>query len=69
MKKFVGLRKKVYSYLIDEGSEDKKAKKHKNVCHIINLNLKPQKTVQMQLTLKKKKNHLEENEIGINVIN
>ena len=45
MKKFVGLREKVYSYLIDEGSEDKKAKKHKNVCHIINLNLKPQKAV------------------------
>ena len=26
MKKFVGLRKKTYSYLIDAGSEDKKAK-------------------------------------------
>ena len=25
MKKFVGLRGKTYSYLIDEGSEDKKA--------------------------------------------
>ena len=26
MKKFVGLRAKTYSYLIDNGSEDKKAK-------------------------------------------
>ena len=26
MKKFVGLRAKTYSYLIDDGSEDKKTK-------------------------------------------
>ena len=26
MKNFVGLREKTYSYLIDDGSEDKKAK-------------------------------------------
>ena len=31
MKTFVGLRVKTYSYLIDEGSEDKK--RHKKVCH------------------------------------
>ena len=30
MKKFVGLRAKTYSYLIDDGSEDKKAKNRKN---------------------------------------
>ena len=29
--KFVGLREKTYSYLIDDGSEDKKAKSTKNV--------------------------------------
>ena len=32
MKKFVGLRAKTYSYLIDDGSKDKKAKDTK-VCH------------------------------------
>ena len=30
MAKFVGLRPKTYSYLIDEGSKDKKAKSTKN---------------------------------------
>ena len=29
MKKFVGLKAKTYSYLIDEGIEDKKSKRHK----------------------------------------
>ena len=33
MTKFLGLRAKTYSYLIDEGIEDKKAKGTKNVCH------------------------------------
>ena len=33
MVKFVGLRKKTYSYLIDGGSEDKKSKTHKKVSH------------------------------------
>ena len=33
MTKFVGLRTKTYSYLIDDGSEDKKAKRHKKGCH------------------------------------
>ena len=32
MTKFVALRAKSCSYLIDEGGEDKKAK-HKKVCH------------------------------------
>ena len=31
--KFVRLRAKTYSYLIDDGSEDKKNKRHKKVCH------------------------------------
>ena len=31
MIKFVGLRGKTYSYLIDEGSEDKKAKDTKSL--------------------------------------
>ena len=34
MAKFVGVRAKTYSYLlIDDGSEDKKNKRHKNVRH------------------------------------
>ena len=31
--KFVRLRAKTYSYLIDGGSEDEKSKMRKNVCH------------------------------------
>ena len=31
--KFVGLRAKSYSYLIDDGSEDKQTKRHNKVCH------------------------------------
>ena len=31
MKKFLGLRAKTYSYLIDDGSEDKKHKAQKSV--------------------------------------
>ena len=31
MTKFVGLRVKTYSYVIDNGSEDKKQKSRKNV--------------------------------------
>ena len=31
MTKFVGLRAKTYSYVIDNGSEDKKQKSRKNV--------------------------------------
>ena len=33
MTKFVGLRAKSYSHLIDDGSDDKKAKSTKKVCH------------------------------------
>ena len=33
MTKFVGFRGKAYSYLIDDGSEDKKAKSRKKMCH------------------------------------
>ena len=40
VKKFVGLRAKTYSYLIDDGSENKKAKDTKKKCHKKKLNLK-----------------------------
>ena len=49
MKEFVGLSAKTYVYLIDDGSEDKKRKGRKKVCHIKkNLNLKNIKTVYKQ---------------------
>ena len=55
MKKIVRLRAKTYSYLIDDGSEDKKSKRHKKVCHKNkNLNLKIAKTVSKQLNLRMK---------------
>ena len=33
VKEFLGLRAKTYSYLLDYGSKDKKAKDTKQVCH------------------------------------
>ena len=44
MRKFVGLRAKTYSYLIDDSREDKKVK-GTNKCHKKNLNLRIIKTV------------------------
>ena len=52
MKKFVGLRAKAYSYLIDGSSEDKKAKSTKT--YVIKRNLK----------YKVDKNCLEANQLG-----
>ena len=37
MNKFIGLNSKTCSYLIDDGSEDKKGKSHKKLCHKRNL--------------------------------
>ena len=45
MIEFVGLRAKTYSYLTDDGSEDKKAKRTKSVSSKENLDLKIIKTV------------------------
>ena len=33
MTNFFGLSLKAYSYLVDDGGEDKKSKRHKKVCH------------------------------------
>ena len=33
MTKFIGLRVETYSHLMDYGSEDKKRKRHRKVCH------------------------------------
>ena len=54
MTKFVVLRAKTYSYLIDGGSEVEKQKAQKSVSQKDNLNLKIIKTVQKQLDLRKK---------------
>ena len=40
MTEFVGLRARTYSYLIDDGSENKKRKKYKKVYYKKNWNLK-----------------------------
>ena len=45
MIKFVGLRAKTYSYLIDEGREDEKQIKQKSMSQNGDLNLKVIKTV------------------------
>ena len=52
MMKFVWLRAKSYSYLIDDGSKDKKAKGTKMSVIKKNLNLKTIKSVQKQLNLR-----------------
>ena len=51
MTKFVGLRAKTYSYLIDDGSEDKKAKGTKKSVIIRKLEFENLKTVFNQLKL------------------
>ena len=51
MTKFVGLRAKSCSYLIDDGSEDKKAKDTKKCVIKRKLNFKIIKTVWKQLSL------------------
>ena len=52
MNQVVGLGAKINSYLIDGGSEDEKAKKHKKVCQKKDLNLKIIKNIQKQLNLR-----------------
>ena len=52
MRKFVGLRAKTYSYLIDDGSQNEKALGTKKCAIKENLNLKIIKTVQKQPNLK-----------------
>ena len=54
MTKIVGLRAKTYSYLIDDGSEDKKAKGTKSVSSKDILILKVIKTAQQHLKLRVK---------------
>ena len=51
MTKFIRLRAKTYGYLINDDSEDKKAKGRKSLSKKENLNLKIIKTVQKQHNL------------------
>ena len=50
MHKFIGLKAKTCSYLIDDGSEDKKGKSHQKVCHKRNLIWKLQKQFRSKST-------------------
>ena len=54
IKEVVGLRAKSYSYLIDDGSKDKKAKGTKKCVKKENLNWKIIKTLKKQSNLKTK---------------
>ena len=53
MIEFIGLRTRTYSYVIDDGSEDKKSKRHQKSVSLKNkLKLKIVKTVKKQLKSK-----------------
>ena len=66
MKKFVELRAKSYSYLIDEGSEDKKSKGR--MYHKKNVKLENYKNCLEATQLDNKINHLEKNKINIDIL-
>ena len=59
MSKFVGLRAKTYSYLIDDGSEDKKVKSRKKCVIKRKLKFKNFKNCLEAIQLDNKINHLD----------
>ena len=63
MTKFVGLRAKTYSYLIDDGSEDKKAKDTKKCVTKRELKFENYKSCLEATETESKINHLEKNEV------
>ena len=65
MNKFAGLRKKTYSYLIDDDSENKKAKSTKNGVIRRKIKFKNYKTCFEATQLENKINHLGKNKIDI----
>ena len=65
MIKFVGLRAKTYSYLIDDDSEDKKAKGTKRCVIKRKLKFEDHKNCLEVTQLENKINHLEKNQIDI----
>ena len=66
MTKFVGLRAKTYSYLIDDGREDKKAKGTKKCVIKKKLKFENYKNCLEATQLQNKINHLEKYKININ---
>ena len=65
MKKFVGLRAKIYTYLIDHGSEDKKVKGTKKCIIKRKLKFENYKNCLEATQLENKINYLEKNKIDI----
>ena len=66
MKRFVGLRANAYSYLIDDGSEDKKAKSIKMWVIKRKHEFENYKNCLEATPIENKINHLEKHEIGKN---
>ena len=66
--KFVGLRAKTYSYLIDDGSEDKKAKGTKKCVIKRKLKFENYKNCLEATQLDNKIKYLEKNKININIL-
>ena len=66
--KFVGLRAKTYSYLIDNSSEDEKGKSTKKCVIKRKLNFENYKNCLKATQLENKINHLEKNKIDIDII-
>ena len=65
MTKFVGLRAKTYSYLIEDGSEDKKAKATKRYVIKRKIKFKNHKNCLESTQLDNKINYLEKNEMNV----
>ena len=68
MAKFVGLRAKTYMYLMDDNSEDKKAKSTKKCVIKRKLKFENYKNCLEETHLENKINHLEKNKIDIDFI-
>ena len=68
MTKFVGFRAKTYSYLTNEGSEDKKAKGTKNCVIKRKLKFENFENCLEATQLENKINHVEKNEIDIYIL-
>ena len=65
MKKFVGLKAKTFSYLIDDGSEGEKVKGTKSCVIKRKLKFENYENCLEATQIENKINHLEKNEIGI----
>ena len=68
MAKFVGLRAKTYMYLMDDNSEDKKAKSTKKCVIKRKLKFENYKNCLEETHLENEINHLEKNKIDIDFI-